>query len=542
MHNRFAIPVLSLLLSLVVAAPVPAPAAAAADWRALLPGLLAAAPGSPAARSQLEAVMAAQPDCGQLADALRRWSPGDLPAGTALNGDPAQGQLYSEQYLCSDGVARPYVVYIPPGYGPERPAPLLVVLHGGVGHAGLRDDPPGYAAKSPFLDLARQTHSLALYPFGQTGCTWWDSVGMGMIRGELHAVRQRFNVDDNRIAMCGFSDGASAGFLHAMLRPDAYSAFVCLNGHMGVGSLDGGLPTYATNLASRPVYAVTTFSDPLYPSAALRPTIDMARAAGADITYHELPGVHEFSYAAAETPLLARWLAVHPRNPQPRRLAWEAATPEFGRCDWLEITGIAPTEAAPWHTDHNCVLVDTALSFGFQNDDNFAGPGVKVGSVVPDSTAQRMGLLPGDVITATPAGPVDTMDGFMSYRNGLQRGDSVGLTVRRNGAAVQLSGQLPPPESYFLFKRDKPSAAVQASFAANHFELRGSRLGRLRLWLDLDMVDFSQPVTVSLDGREVYRGLVQPEPRLLLEQFMARRDRGALYAAKLDFDLGAARP
>ncbi len=84
----------------------------------------------------------------------------------------------------------------------------------------------------------------------------------------------------------GFSDGASAAFLYGMVAPNDYAAFVALNGHMGVGSLDGNLPTYAPNLANTPVYAVTTFDDPLYPARVMRRTIEMAREAG---RRHPLP-------------------------------------------------------------------------------------------------------------------------------------------------------------------------------------------------------------------------------------------------------------
>lgn len=526
-------------VALLVAQAVRAEPADSVGWRRDLDRLLAAPVGSAEQQELLSRVVDSAPGWVELVEALRSPAAAPRPALEALPADSSvsTGGLLASTITCRDGATRPYIVYVPASYSPGRPAPLLVVLHGGVSRPALRPEPLAYAGRSPFLPLAEMTGSLALFPFGQAGCTWWDECGMGMIAGEIEAVKRGFNVDSNRVTMCGFSDGASAGFLHAMLLPDAYSSFVCLNGHMGVGSLDGGLPTYAPNLANRPVYAVTTFDDPLYPSAAMRPTIAMAQGCGADIAYRELPGLHEFSYADTELPRIARWLAAHPRDAAPRRVVWETALPQFGRCAWLEIASVTPAAPALWYADHNCVLVDTAITFGFNNDQEFAGPGISVSNVLPDSTAAAMGLQAGDVIMACPTGEITGMDSLAAYKTTLRRGGSIALTVQRDGAEVQLTGQMAPPENYYVFKRDKPSALVEASFSANRFVLRTSRTGMLRLWLNPDLVDFDQPVTVEVNGALHFEGMVQRDVRLLLEQHLAWRDPAVLYGAVVELDL-----
>ncbi len=43
------------------------------------------------------------------------------------------------------------LLVVPEFYDPSRPTPLLVVLHGGVGRAGIMDDPLGYAAEDGFV-------------------------------------------------------------------------------------------------------------------------------------------------------------------------------------------------------------------------------------------------------------------------------------------------------------------------------------------------------------------------------------------------------
>ena len=300
--------------------------------------------------------------------------------------------------VCEDGVERPWVLFVPSTYEPTIPTPLLVILHGGVSRTNLIEDPESWVEKNPFTKFADDNDWLALYPLGQEGATWWDEVGMGNIRNLIREVKTHYNVDDDRVWMGGFSDGASAAFLHAMVAPTDYAAFVALNGHLGVGSLDGNLMTYAPNFVNTPVYAVTTDRDRLYPSRKMRLLIDMARSAGADMLYREHEGEHEFSYADEELPLIARFLERHPRDPFPTEIVWETAEARFGQCRWFAIDRVTTDPPAQWHIDYNVAFVDDRVVIGFFADDSFEGPGVKVGKIFEGTAAEDCRLEEGDII------------------------------------------------------------------------------------------------------------------------------------------------
>jgi poly(3-hydroxybutyrate) depolymerase len=497
----------------------------AADWRADLEELARAEAG-PRQEELLSKVLRANPGWREVAAAL-----------AALRFDEAEGGAFElRQTLCADGVERPWVLYVPPSYAPRTPTPLVVVLHGGVSWPNLPDDPLAETREDEWAAPAAEHGWLVLYPFGQGGATWWDEVGMANVRNLVRTVKREYNVDDDRVYMGGFSDGGSAAFCWAMVEPTDFAAFVALNGHMGVGSLDGDLDTYAPNFYNSPVYAVTTFDDALYPSAKMRATIAMAQRAGGDTLYRELAGTHGFEYAEAEMPLIAQWMARHPRDPLRARVVWEAATAEFGRCRWFRIDEVTRDGAADWHNDYNVALVDERITVGFIPADG-DGAGVTVAKVIDDSPAAEMGLKEGDVIVGVGGRAVTDMDDVNAWKETVVRGDDFTLRVTRNGDELTLSGRIPPPENYYVFKRARPSARAEATVAGNRVDVRGSRLGAFTVYVHPDMFNLDEKVLIAVNDEVVFDAKVKPDVEFMLRDFLEHRDRKALYVAAVEVDL-----
>jgi hypothetical protein len=477
----------------------------------------------------IEEILAADPD----------WSDVAARIGAMTFPDVGEkGVPVLRTTVCIDTVERPWVVVVPDSYDPAVPTPLLLVLHGGVSTSDVTDDPLGYVEESYLGDMALENGWIALFPFGQAGATWWDEVGMANIRNLIRTAKREVNVDDDRVWMAGFSDGASAGFAHAMIGPDDYGAFVALNGHMGVGSLDGDLATYAPNLANTPIYATTTFDDGLYPSAKMRGTIEMARDVGGEILYREMPGEHDFDDVVADLPGIARFLDRHPRDPFPTWIVWETAGKETGRCRWFAIDEITRDEPASWHKDHNAALVSDRITVGFQSDGDFEGEGVRVDLVVEgDYPAANMGLAAGDVIVRADDVAVPDMDVLNEWKGTVARGDAFTLVVEREGESVTLHGQMPPPENYFIFKRERPSALAKVSYSANRVDVDASRLGAFRVFVHPDMFRLDENVVIAVNGDVVHDAPIEPNLELMLRNFLANRDRKLLYVAQLEVDL-----
>jgi enterochelin esterase-like enzyme len=477
----------------------------------------------------VQSVVQAAPTC---ADVAARLSGMTFPAYEEA------GEPVLRSTVCIDSVERPWVLDVPRTYSPVEPVPLLVVLHGAVSRAEILSDPLEVEQESELAALAGERGWVVLFPFGQAGATWWDEVGMTNIRDLIRMVKSEVNIDDDRVWMAGFSDGGSAGFEHAMLAPNDYAAFLALNGHMGVGSLDGDLPTYAGNMAAAPVFATTTFDDELYPSREMRRTIEMATAAGAEIDYREYPGTHNFDDVAPALPTMGRFLERHPRDPFPPRIAWEAGSPEFGACRWFAIDRITADDPAPWYEDHNTSLVSDGITIGFQPDYEFEGRGIRVAVLSEgDYPARSIGLRPGDVIIRADRARVGSLPDLDAWKHTVERGDAFEMTVERDGEEVVLAGELPPPAPYLVFKREVPSAAARVSFAANRVDVETSRVGAFRVLVHPDMFDLGQDVVIVADGIEVFRGRVQPDLEFMLRNYLDNRDRKLLYVAEIPIEL-----
>ncbi len=103
------------------------------------------------------------------------------------------------------GRERDGLLSVPPGYRADKPAPLLVLLHGAGGDAAcLLPDYRDHADAAGVLVLAPESRTMT-----------WDMIHDGygpdvvFIDAALERVFAACAVQPNRIAIAGFSDGAS---------------------------------------------------------------------------------------------------------------------------------------------------------------------------------------------------------------------------------------------------------------------------------------------------------------------------------------------
>ncbi|WP_240636097.1 alpha/beta hydrolase [Caldimonas tepidiphila] len=117
------------------------------------------------------------------------------------------------------------VLHVPPGWTPERPAPLAVMLHGAGGKAGH-----GLALLDPF---AAQQGVMVLAPSSR-GPTWdvlledWGA-DVAAIDAVLDWVFARYRIDAARLAIGGFSDGASYALSLALANGGLFPRAIALS-------------------------------------------------------------------------------------------------------------------------------------------------------------------------------------------------------------------------------------------------------------------------------------------------------------------------
>jgi hypothetical protein len=115
------------------------------------------------------------------------------------------------------------------------------------------------------------------------------------------------------------------------------------------------------------------------------------------------------------------------------------------------------------------------------------------------------------------------------------------LTVTRGGESVRLTGRYAPSvlpgESDAMFPRQRESGRVDLTRTGNRIDVKSRGVAAFTLLLSPDQFDLNRAVTVVVNGRTVYDGVVQKDIRTLLKWAARDNDRTMLFAAELPVTL-----
>jgi predicted esterase len=217
--------------------------------------------------------------------------PGD-PRLAARPGTPTVPPAVGVASLLGLGGARDGILYVPNGYDGGSPVPLFVALHGA---GGSWTDWASYYARAD----ARGMVLLAPDSRGST----WDFAATGTFGADvafldraLQYAFDRCRIDAGRIALAGFSDGASYTLCLGPSNGDLFSHLVAYS--------PGFRETVAPIVGKPRVFISHGTSDPVLPIATTRDEIVPGlRHAGYDVTFQEFDGGHQVPAAISEAAL-----------------------------------------------------------------------------------------------------------------------------------------------------------------------------------------------------------------------------------------------
>ncbi|OPL18317.1 MAG: hypothetical protein AVO35_05585 [Candidatus Aegiribacteria sp. MLS_C] len=470
-------------------------------------------------------------------DVVDQLLSGSGPPLLSASGDVLVDTLLMDSLPYPDGVVRHFYYAVPEAYCPDSLNPLLVWLHGGVSTQELRTMDPEDLHEWVLVPRLVDEGYLLAFPCAQLGATWWDANGEEGVLGIVRWMKLNFSVDDSRVYVGGFSDGASGSFSLIMLHPTPFAGYLAFSGHPGVAAIDGGRATYLPSLAGRPGMVTHSDEDGLYPAGRMSPSVALAESAGADIEYHVLQGYeHDPAYLEILEDRVVIWLSEHTRERFPSRVTWEAGEPSG--CDWLMVDSIVPWPLIAVDRDYNALMVSDRLQFGFYPDLEYDGAGVMVSGLAEgDLPAVRLGLMEGDVITGFQGERIADLDDIGELQSGMSPGDSFTVEIRRGSDHLDLEDRFNPPEYYWLLPRQGPSVRVEAVYDGNTFDISVNRLCRLRLLLHPEMVDFGRELRVVCNGLTVFEDTICSNYPFMLENLTRQMDPQRIYTAFLDLDL-----
>ena len=172
------------------------------------------------------------------------------------------------------------LLYVPRGYGIGRPAPLALMLHGAGG-----DAPSGLGL---LQHLADQAGLIILAPEsrGQTWDVIADRYGpdVAFIDRALGQTFSRYAVDPRRVAVGGFSDGASYALSLGITNGDLFTHVIAFSpGFMAPTRRQGSPRLFISHGTRDRVLPVDRCS---------RRIVPQVERAGYDVRYREFDGPH----------------------------------------------------------------------------------------------------------------------------------------------------------------------------------------------------------------------------------------------------------
>lgn len=211
-----------------------------------------------------------------------------------------------------DDTFQPMLAKIPQGYTKTRSWPLLVVLH------GLGDGPIAV----PSIDSMVQ-----IGPFGR-GDLWYRGLGEQDVFECIELAKQIFNIDPDRIYLCGFSMGGAGTFDLGLKYPDIWAACVPVCGTMD--NLD-----MVTNGRNLPFWINTGSQDKVVPAKYSKKAYVKAVELGFEHwKYTEYKDMgHSFWI---DWGLIEKWLLAQKKTHHPPSISFTCEKPS--RAYWAEIT------------------------------------------------------------------------------------------------------------------------------------------------------------------------------------------------------------
>lgn len=201
---------------------------------------------------------------------------------------PRQGEGKPGETTLDVAGGRGTLLYVPPGCDPARPAPLALMLHGA-----------GSTAERGLSLLRAQADAAGLILLAPASRRQtWDAIGgqfgpdVATIDQALDFVFARYLVDPDRIAVGGFSDGASYALSLGITNGDLFGYILAFS---------PGFTAHAARHGSPRVFVSHGTRDEVLPIAMCsRRIVPALQHAGYDVTYQEFEGPHTVPQRIAE--------------------------------------------------------------------------------------------------------------------------------------------------------------------------------------------------------------------------------------------------
>ena len=201
-----------------------------------------------------------------------------------------------------------FFLIVPKTYKPNKPAPLLVIGHGGNGAMSAE-----YATKAtlsgllPWLPTTQKHGMIIVAPQSERG---WGAIGNSIIFSTISWAQRQFNINPDRIYLTGHSMGGHLSHRSAIFLPDRWAAVSPMSG--GYDYVNEKHPKASWAMINVPGYATFGKKEPYDINKFNHIIDDWMQKHDFDWYNVEKPGGHEIFND--ELPKIADFMMARPRN------------------------------------------------------------------------------------------------------------------------------------------------------------------------------------------------------------------------------------
>lgn len=197
-----------------------------------------------------------------------------------------------------------FSMYVPETYTPDTAWPLVVALHGGSGN--------GRGFLWSWLRDARSHGAILVAPTA-VGATWalagpdLDTPNLNRI---VDGVRAQWNIDPTRLLLTGMSDGGTFSYVTGLepASPFTHLAPIAASFHPMIAKMAD-----PDRIGALPIHLAHGELDWMFPIDVARQAREALSAAGATVTYREIPDLSH-TYPRELNPEILKWLSTTSRT------------------------------------------------------------------------------------------------------------------------------------------------------------------------------------------------------------------------------------
>jgi phospholipase/carboxylesterase len=189
----------------------------------------------------------------------------------------------------------PVRTFLPTGYEPKYPYPLLVFFHG---HGGNEEQvlrlAPRLSRRNYICIGLRGPQLLGLRADGRTGYGWglpghFDTLLEEYVLRAVEQTRRQYHVHSERIYLAGFCEGASLAYRLGLMFPSKFGGLISLNGAM---ARHGGPLLRLSEVRQLRVLIGHGIANAIVPLSQARADCRLLYTAGLSVRMHTYPTTH----------------------------------------------------------------------------------------------------------------------------------------------------------------------------------------------------------------------------------------------------------